>query len=225
MKQRSETVLKSDSLVLALWGVVILCVVTSGAYVVRYQAFLDVPTPLDPNQFKHQDPNDTDLKQLVARDEDRVKAFQSDNLLVKEPPKQNPVNAVNIIGREALINGQLYKVGDKIGDALIVAITPKTVTVEWNGQKTTLSPLNGPTQAAPDRPEPRQETVKTASQSPPTPEPSREAEARQVFFESTNGPVNISPEEIEQIRRKASSNNAIRIIESSSSGGIIITSR
>jgi hypothetical protein len=126
-----------------LWGVTILCLVFAGAYVFRYKDFLSSTVRFDPNNLIQAEPNETDLKGFVAEDQKLMEAMQADNLLAKAPPKTNPVTDVDIIGQEALINGQLYKVGDKVGDAKVIAITADSVTVEWNGTKTTFSPING----------------------------------------------------------------------------------
>lgn len=143
MKQNAKYILKSDALIMWLWGGTILCLVFAGAYVFRYKDFLSSTVSLDPNNLIQAEPNETDLKRFVAEDQKLMEAMRADNLIAKAPPKTNPVKDVDIIGQEVLINGKLYKVGDKVGDAKIMAITADTVTVEWNGSSTTFSPING----------------------------------------------------------------------------------
>ena len=44
-------------------------------------------------------------------------------------------------GNEAFIAGKWYKVGDKIADAKIVTIGATKVEIEWDGKKTSFSPI------------------------------------------------------------------------------------
>jgi len=82
------------------------------------------------------------LKQCLGEARKTADLLKQKNLFVKTPPRQNPVKQVEgILGREALIGGRWYKVGDKIGEAKIVAIAATQVEVEWDGKKTTLSPI------------------------------------------------------------------------------------
>jgi hypothetical protein len=87
-----------------------------------------------------QDPNR--LKQSLGEARKTVDSLKQNNLFVKASPKQNPVKQVEgILGREAFIGGKWYKVGDKIADAKIVAIAATRVEVEWDGKKTSFSPI------------------------------------------------------------------------------------
>jgi hypothetical protein len=86
------------------------------------------------------DPNR--LKQSLGEAKKRVDSLKQNNLFVKAPPKQNPIKQVEgILGGEALIGGKWYKVGDKVADAKIVAIAATQVEVEWDGKKTSFSPM------------------------------------------------------------------------------------
>jgi hypothetical protein len=86
------------------------------------------------------DPNR--LKQSLGAAKKTVDSLKQNNLFVKAPPKQNPVKQVEgILGGEALIGGKWYKVGDKLADAKIVAIAATQVEVEWDGKKTSFSPI------------------------------------------------------------------------------------
>jgi len=90
-------------------------------------------------QSEH-DPNR--LKQSLGEAKKTVTALKQNNLFVKAPPKQNPVKQVEgILGGEVLIGGKWYKVGDKVADAKIVAIAATQVEVEWDGKKTSFSPI------------------------------------------------------------------------------------
>jgi len=71
-----------------------------------------------------------------------VDGLKKNNPFAPPPAKQHPVNEViGILGDEALINGQWYKVGAAIGDAKILAIEPTKVKVVWNGQEKEFTPL------------------------------------------------------------------------------------
>jgi hypothetical protein len=143
MKQNINKLFESNLGVMGLWGVTILCLVFAGAYAFRHKAFLSSQAQFDPNSLLQIEPNEAALKAYVAEDQNVMEAMKSDNLFVKAPPKTNPVKEVDIIGQEALINGKFFKVGDKVGDAKITAITARDVTVEWNGATSTFSPING----------------------------------------------------------------------------------
>ena len=86
------------------------------------------------------DPNR--LKQSLGEAKKTVDSLKQNNLFVKAPPKQNPVKQVEgILGQEALIGGKWYKAGDKVADAKIVAVAATQVEVEWDGKKTSFSPM------------------------------------------------------------------------------------
>jgi hypothetical protein len=81
--------------------------------------------------------NDMDNKYKALADE-----LKKNNLFAPPPPKQHPVKeVVGIFGNEVIIRDKLYKVGDKVGDAKIVAIEPTQVTIEWDGKKKFFAPL------------------------------------------------------------------------------------
>jgi hypothetical protein len=86
------------------------------------------------------DPNG--LNRCLGEARKAAETLKQDNLFVKAPPKEQPVKQVEgILGAEALIGGKWYKVGDKIADAKIVAIAATQVEVEWDGKKTSFSPI------------------------------------------------------------------------------------
>ena len=76
--------------------------------------------------------------------------LKTNNLFSPQAEKQHPVKEVwGILGDEALIKDKSYKVGDKIGDATIVAIEATKVTIEWDGKEKTFAPID-----AADAPQP-----------------------------------------------------------------------
>jgi hypothetical protein len=147
MKQYLKNMLTPESRIMLLWGATTLCLVFAGAYIFRHKAFLSSQVQFDPNRLIQVEPNEAELKAYVASDQNIVEAMKADNLIAKVPPKTNPVKDVDIIGQEVIVNGKLYKVGDKIGDAEIMAIAADSVTVQWNGKSTTFTPINGQDQA------------------------------------------------------------------------------
>jgi hypothetical protein len=113
------------------------------------------------------DPNG--LKQCVGKATQTAEALKQNNLFVKTPPKEHPVKQVEgILGREALIAGKWYKAGDKIADAKIVAIAATNVEIEWDGKKTSLSPMASASAGAPAPPAARGPTPE-AGPAPPKP--------------------------------------------------------
>ncbi len=82
-----------------------------------------------------------------AADKSVAGTLKKKNLFKMEEPPRNPVTEIaGILGNEALINGQWYKVGAKVGDpknpAVIVAVEPTKVRVKWNGKETDFLPIN-----------------------------------------------------------------------------------
>ena len=87
------------------------------------------------------DPNDMD--KYFARFRAIGDQLKEKNLFAPPKPKQHPVSKVfAILGDEALINGKWYKVGDKVGDAKIIAIGPTQVKVEWQDKEKMFSPFD-----------------------------------------------------------------------------------
>ena len=96
-----------------------------------------------------------DLKKLLAETKAAADELKKKNLFVLAIPKQFPVSdVIGIIGQEALINGQWYKVGDSVAEAKIVAIEPTKVKLVWNGQEKEFSPITsgGGPGGRPDQP-------------------------------------------------------------------------
>jgi len=90
-----------------------------------------------------------DMDKYFAKYKALANELKKNNLFTPPPPKQHPINEVlGILGNEVIIRDKLYKVGDKVGDAKIVAIGPTEVTIEWDGKEKTFSPIDakGPSQ-------------------------------------------------------------------------------
>ena len=82
-----------------------------------------------------------------------VEGLKKNNLFAPPATKQCPVNEViGILGNQALINGQWYKVGDTVADAKILAIEPTKVKVVWNGQEKEFTPIGSTGGGGPEGP-------------------------------------------------------------------------
>jgi hypothetical protein len=114
------------------------------------------------------DPNR--LKQSLGEAKKTVASLKQNNLFVKAPPKQNPIKQVEgILGQEALIGGKWYKAGDKVADAKIVAIMATQVEVEWDGKKTSFTPMASASAGPPAPPAPGAPPRKETGPQPPKP--------------------------------------------------------
>ncbi len=148
------------------------------------------------------DPNGQDVddvSKLLASARTCAEELKKKNLFVVTPPKQHPVSEVlGILGDEALINGQWYKVGDSVGDAKILDIDPTKVRIAWDGQEKEFSPIGSggsggrPERSGPARPGERLETG---------------GKAQMVVAGSSGGPPGrvggqLSPEEREKMRER-----------------------
>jgi hypothetical protein len=81
-----------------------------------------------------------DLERCTTAAQELVGAMKEKNLFVKNPPEEHPIKQIDgILGSEVLISDKLYRAGDKVGEAVIVAIGPTEVTVEWHGKKKVFS--------------------------------------------------------------------------------------
>ncbi|MHC4754738.1 MAG: hypothetical protein ACYTBP_06300 [Planctomycetota bacterium] len=94
-----------------------------------------------------------DTEKYLSKAKEIVGELKKKNLFLPPEVKKNPVKEVKaILGNEAFINGNWRKVGDKIGDAKLIAIEPTHVKVEWNGKTKDYAPFS--MKAGPDRPGP-----------------------------------------------------------------------
>ena len=125
-------------------------------------------------------PDANEVKPYLDKAREVAEALKKKNLFSKEPPKEHPVKQIDgILGAEVLIGDKLYKVGEKVGDATILAIEPTKVTVEWNGQKKTFSPFeaDGDRPSGPPGPP---EAARARSRESRPPRPDGKAEAAKV---------------------------------------------
>jgi hypothetical protein len=96
-----------------------------------------LPAELDPARA-----GASDLKKLLAETRASADAIKKKNLFVPPTARQHPVREVaGILGQETLIGDKWYKVGDRVGEARIVAIEPTKVKIAWEGQEKEFSPI------------------------------------------------------------------------------------
>ena len=138
LKEKKEFVSVVLLVVSAFLAVLILVKVT-GFFTAPAKAELLVKKAVAQNNT---DVNDMD--KYFAKYKALANELKKNNLFAPPPPKQHPVKEVwGIFGNEVLIGkDKWYKVGDKVGDAKIVAIGPTKVTIEWDGKEKTFSPID-----------------------------------------------------------------------------------
>jgi len=124
----------------------------------------------------------TDIDKYFTKYKMLADALKQNNLFVPVPQKQHPVTEVTgIFGDEVIIRDRLYKLGDKVGDAKIVAIEATQVTIEWDGKKKTFSPIDAGGSSPPDRPDGSRPTARN--------EPPGGGSAQMVTIQSQGAPT------------------------------------
>ncbi len=97
-------------------------------------------------------PDANDVEEYLAKSKTIADELKKKNLFAPPPPKKHPVSQVSgILGDEVLIKGKWYKVGDKVGDAKIVAIEPTQVKIEWEGKEKVFDPISAVSAAEPKK--------------------------------------------------------------------------
>lgn len=146
VKKKKEVI----SLVLLWFSVVLgvlIIVKVAGFFVATARAEKLIADALAYSQL---DPNDTE--KYLAKSKSVADELKKKNVFAPPPPKKHPVQQVSgILGKEVLIGDKWYKVGDKVGDAKIVAIEPTQVWVEWDGEKKAFAPISSATSATEKR--------------------------------------------------------------------------
>ena len=94
-----------------------------------------------------------DMEKSFAGAVSIANSLKKNNLFAPTPPKQHPVREVlGIMGNEVLIGENWYKLGDRIGDAKIVAIEPALVKIEWEGNTQVFAPISSSGSGGPGGP-------------------------------------------------------------------------
>jgi len=87
-------------------------------------------------------PDANDMEEYFAASKAMAETLKKDNLFAPPPPEQHPVGSVDgIMGDSVFIKGNWYQVGDKVGDAEVIAIYPTKVTVKWKGEEKDFAPI------------------------------------------------------------------------------------
>ncbi len=108
-----------------------------------------------------------DMDKYFAKYKVLADALKKNNLFAPPAPKQHPVKEVlGIFGDEVIIRDKLYKVGDKVGEAKIVAIGPTEVTIEWDGKEKTFAPINSGGSSQPGGPRGSRATARSGGPGP-----------------------------------------------------------
>jgi hypothetical protein len=131
-----------------LVSVLLLCVsaILAISILVKITGFFTAPAKarnIVKNAIEQNTEDANDIDKYFAKYKMLADALKKNNLFAPPPPKQHPVKEVlGIFGDEVIIRDKLYKVGDKVGNAKIVAIESTQVTIEWDGKKKTFSPMD-----------------------------------------------------------------------------------
>lgn len=96
-----------------------------------------------------------------SRNQEMAKALKEKNLFMPpSKPKQPPREVNGIFGKQALIGGKWYNVGDTVPPgAKILSIEATQVKLEWEGKEIVLAPIKA-ADSAEDRKPPREEEKK-----------------------------------------------------------------
>jgi len=144
LKEKKE--LASTTLILvSVFALVLILVKVTGFFVTSAKAGNAVK-----DAIKHSEPDSKNVAAQLEKAKKLADTLKKDNLFSPPAPKKNPITAVTgILGDEAWINGKWYKAGDKVADAKILAVNATSVETEWDGKKTTFSPIDGGASSGP----------------------------------------------------------------------------
>lgn len=124
-------------------------------------------------------------------------ALKKNNLFAPPPPKQHPIKEVTgIFGDEVIIKDKLYKVGDKVGDAMIVSIESTQVTIEWDGKTKTFSPMDAGGSSQPGGPRSSRRSARGGPSRPSV------GTAQMVTIQAPERPMEIPKVVIEKMTEK-----------------------
>lgn len=142
-------------------------------------------------------PDPNAVKKYFAGPKGIAEQLKKKNMFFPPEPNHEPIKEVmGILGNEVLIQGQWYKVGDKVGEAEILAIEATQIRYRWEGKELTAAPIEASgirRQERADRNE-RPEGTRPAARARPGGEggPGR---GRRAFFR------NLSDEERQEMRQ------------------------
>jgi hypothetical protein len=88
-------------------------------------------------------PDPNNMEKYFSKSRAIADELKKNNLFAPPLPKQHPVKQVSgILGNEVLIKDKWYKTGDKVGEAIIVAVEPTLVMIEWEGSEKAFAPIS-----------------------------------------------------------------------------------
>ena len=149
-----------------------------------------VKTAIAQNNADAEDMDKYFAKYKVLADE-----LKKNNLFAPRAPKQHPVKEVmGILGNEVIIRDKLYKVGDKVGEAKIVAIGPTEVTIEWDGNKKTFAPIEASEPSQPGGPRSSRAAAKSSE--------SKRGSAQMVTIKAQGRPMDLPKVAIERMKER-----------------------
>jgi len=189
LKKKKELVSVILLGVSAFFAVLILVKVT-GFFTASARAENIVKTAIAQNNADAEDMDKYFAKYKALADE-----LKKNNLFAPPPPKQHPIKEVlGIFGDEVLIKDKWYKVGDKVGDAKIVAIGPTEVTIEWDGNKKTFAPIEASEPSQPGGPRSSRAAAKSSE--------SKGGSAQMVTVGSAVRPMDLPKVAIEKMKER-----------------------
>ena len=190
LKKKKELVSVILLGVSAFFAVLILVKVT-GFFTASARAENIVKTAIAQNNADAEDMDKYFAKYKALADE-----LKKNNLFAPPPPKQHPIKEVlGIFGDEVLIGkDKWYKVGDKVGDAKIVAIGPTEVTIEWDGNKKTFAPIDASEPSQPGGPRSSRAAAKSSE--------SKGGSAQMVTVGSAVRPMDLPKVAIEKMKER-----------------------
>jgi len=137
LKDKRQLISRLLLLVSVILGVLILFKVT-GFFTVSARAERLVANAVAQSKA---DPNDAEKH--FAKSREIADELKKRNLFVPPAPKQDSIKKVSaVLGDEVLVNGKWYKVGDRIGDANVVAIEATFVRFELDGKEIVKYPMD-----------------------------------------------------------------------------------
>jgi len=169
---------------------VLILVKVTGFFAASARAENIVKTAIAQNNADAEDMDKYFAKYKMLADE-----LKKNNLFAPRAPKQHPVKeVVGILGNEVIIRDKLYKVGDTVGEAKIVAIGPTEVTIEWDGNNKTFAPIDASEPSQPGGPRSSRATAKSSE--------SKRGSAQMVTIKAQGRPMDLPKVAIEKMKER-----------------------
>ena len=105
-----------------------------------------------------------------TKNNEAVEKLKQKNMFTPPAPKPVPPACSGVLGDEVIINGKGYKVGQEVGGAKIVAITPNEVTILWEEKEMKLPVFGAVRSNGPPPPSPQAGPGKKPERTGPVPQ-------------------------------------------------------